>query len=501
MKFRRIISAVMAACIALPTAMTGAVSALEEPVLGDVNADTYFNLSDIVMYQRWLSGKGELVDTSGADVNGDGELDIFDLSTMRKMLIEGINSVPVPSYAPNSRNLCAGINNSGIEGKKADKKFIESQMKFTVDLLKATTEEGKNNMISPYSVMQALAMTANGANGKTLEEMEQVLGNGMSIEELDRYLLTQRLNSVNKEKSKYNNWSMNTANSIWAIDDKSRIQARPEFIQKCVDYYNSDYYIAPFDQTTLDDVNGWVNEKTNKMIPKILNKISEYDVMYLVNAVAFEAQWAEQYESYQIKDSKFNAANGEKQDAKMLCSDEFYLCDENTTGMLKSYSGGKYAFAALLPEEGTSVEKYVADLTPEKLTNILNSYKGIYERADVELPKFKCEYGADISDQLVAMGMPTAFDKNPDLKADFTNLSAIADIHPISIGYVIHKTFIDLDENGTKAAAATLVAMQDNGAFFLMDKKEVILDRPFVYCIIDTETSIPVFIGVLNSLS
>lgn len=437
MKFRRIISAVMAAFIAFPTAISGTVSALENSVPGDVNADSCFNLSDMVMFRRWLCGKGDLIDISGADVNGDGELDIFDLSTMRKMLVEDISSVPVPGYAPNSRNLCAGISNSGIEGKKADEKFIESQMKFTIDLLKATTEEGQNSMVSPYSVMQALAMTANGANGKTLEEMEEVLGNGMSINDLDQYLLNQRINSVNQNKTEYNNWSMNTANSIWAIDDRNRIQPRPEFIQKCVDYYNSEYYIAPFDQTTLDDVNGWVNEKTNKMIPKILEYISEDDVMYLVNAVAFEAQWAEQYEKYQIKDSKFNAANGEKQDAKMLCSDELYLSDENTTGMLKSYSGGRYAFAALLPEEGTSVEQYVADLTPEKLTNILNSYKGKYERADVELPKFKCEYGADLSDILIDMGMPTAFGYNPDVDADFTNMSAIADIHPICIGYVI----------------------------------------------------------------
>ena len=98
------------------------------------------------------------------------------------------------------------------------------------------------------------------------------------------------------------------------------------------------------------------------------------------------------------------------------------------------------------------------------------------------------------------MGMPTAFNRG-DEKADFTNMSSIADVHPIFIGYVVHKTFIDLDENGTKAAAATLVAMNDGEAFEPEDQKKVILDRPFVYCIIDTQTSIPVFIGVLNSLS
>lgn len=500
MKFRKLISAVMAACIAIPSGIAGTVSALEEPVKGDVNGDTSFNLADVVMYQRWLKGSGELKNISNADVNEDGELDIFDLSAMRKMLIECIGSVPTPSYAPNSRNLCAGINKSAVEGKEADEKFIESQMKFTVDMLKATTKEGENSMISPYSIMQALAMTANGANGKTLEEMEQVLGNGMSIEELDQYLLTQRKRTINLKESEWNKWSMSTANSIWAIDNPYRIQTRPEFIQKCVDYYDSEYYIAPFDDTTLEDVNGWVNEKTHEMIPSILNQISDGDVMYLVNAVAFEAEWMRPYDKYEIADGKFTAADGTEQEAKMLCSDEVYIGDADTDGMLKYYSGGKYAFAALLPKESTSVEQYVADLTPEKLSSILGSYKEKYEKAQVKLPKFKCEYGENISDYLVDMGMPTAFNRG-DEKADFTNMSSIADVHPIFIGYVVHKTFIDLDENGTKAAAATLVAMNDGEAFEPEDQKKVILDRPFVYCIIDTQTSIPVFIGVLNSLS
>ena len=500
MKFRKLISAVIAACIAIPSGIAGTVSALEEPVKGDVNGDTSFNLADVVMYQRWLNGSGELKNISNADVNEDGELDIFDLSAMRKMLIECISSVPTPSYAPNSRNLCAGINKSAVEGKEADEKFIESQMKFTVDMLKATTKQGENIMISPYSIMQALAMTANGANGKTLEEMEKVLGNGMSIEELDQYLLAQRKRTINPNESEYNKWSMSTANSIWAIDNPYRIQTRPEFIQKCVDYYDSEYYIAPFDDTTLEDVNGWVNEKTNKMIPSILNQISDDDVMYLVNAVAFEAEWMRPYDKYEIADGKFTAADGTEQEAKMLCSDEVYIGDADTDGMLKYYSGGKYAFAALLPKEGTSVEQYVTDLTPEKLSNILGSYKEKYEKAQVKLPKFKCEYGENISDYLINMGMPTAFNMG-DEKADFSNMSSIADVHPIFIGYVVHKTFIDLDENGTKAAAATLVAMNDGEAFEPEDQKKVILDRPFVYCIIDTQTSVPVFIGVLNSLS
>jgi serpin B len=501
MKFTKVIAAAAALCLAAPAALPTVTTALTPPPQGDVNGDFVFNLADIVMFQRWLNGKEDArILTSGADANCDGKFDIFDLITMRKMLISCINNAPEPEFKPKAQNLCAGINSSRPDNYKIDEKFINSQYKFTIGLLQKTyaeNTESENALISPYSVMQALAMTANGANGDTLKEMENVLGDGMNINTLNRYLLTQRLSSINNDRDEYSNkWSMNTANSIWAIDNPYRIVTRPEFIQKCVDYFDTEYFVAPFDETTLDDVNGWVNEKTNKMIPKVLDMIGENEVMYLVNAVAFEAEWATPYEKYQINEGTFTSASGKEQKASMLCSTEKYIGDENTDGIVKYYSGGKYAFAAMLPEEGTSVDTYIENLTPEKLSGLLTSYKGKSIMADTKLPKFKYDYDNELSDELIAMGMPTAFISG----ADFTNLSAIADKHPISIGRVIHKTFIDLDENGTKAAAATVVAMKDNAMPFYDDVKEVVFDRPFVYCIFDTETSLPIFIGALNSL-
>ena len=499
MKFTRIIAAAAALCLAAPTAAATVTSALTPPPVGDVNGDFVFNLSDIVMFQRWLNGNGTLSSVTSADLNNDGKYDVFDLVAMRKMLISCIKSAPEPEFKPKAKNLCAGIESSNPFTYTLDEKFINSQSKFAIDLFKKTyaeNTESKNALISPYSVMQALAMTANGAGGETLKEMEKVLGDGMEIEELDRYLKPQRLGTINTDRTEYNKWSLNTANSVWAINDTRRLVTRPEFIQKCVDYFDSEYYVAPFDETTLDDVNNWVNEKTNKMIPKILDTIGVNEVMYLVNAVAFEAEWAQPYEKYQIDDGTFTSASGTEQNASMLCSTEKYICDENTDGMVKFYSGGKYAFAALLPDKETSVDTYIENLTPDKLTAILNSYKHSKVMAKAKLPKFKYDYDNELSDELIAMGMPTAFTSG----ADFTNMSAVADKHPLSIGRVIHKTFIDLDENGTKAAAATLVAMKENGIPFYEDVKEVVFDRPFVYCIFDTETSLPVFIGALNSL-
>ena len=408
----------------------------------------------------------------------------------------------MPEYDVKAQDLCAGIESSpetsGIimkEGYETYKEFIDSQLSFTVGLLQETYRENKegNDLVSPYSIAQALGMTTNGANGQTLDEMEDVIGGGMPIDSLNRYFRGQREMTINTSDDP--KWTISTANSIWTRNDRSRIQVLPEFIQNCVDYYDSECYIAPFDDTTITDVNNWVNCKTNEMIPTILNKIDPNDVMYLVNAVAFQAEWADPYEK--TNDGKFTAADGTVQEAKMLCSSEDYISDDNTEGIIKDYSGLRYAFAALLPDEDTPMDTYIENLTAEKLRNLLASRFGKeYSQATAMLPKFSYEYENELNDELEDMGMPTAFSNG----ADFSNMSAIAHLNPLHIGSVIHKTFIDLDENGTKAAAATIVKMQDK-AIPMQPEKTVVFDRPFVYCIYDTETYIPIFIGVLNSLS
>ena len=489
MNHRKLLAAAAALCLAVPAGISAYSSALDLNVKGDVNADLVFNLADIVSFTRWLNGNGELTAATNGDINEDGICDVFDLSAMRKLLIKCINDAPALSFKTKAKNLCAGINASPEKGKDADETFINSQARFTVDIFKEAYSDNKtpkNTLVSPYSIMQALAMTANGASGQTLDEMENVLGNGMSIEELDQYLLTQRKSTVNSKKDEFSIWSVDTANSIWAKDNPRYIP-RSEFIQNCVDYYDSEFYVAPFDNTTLEDVNGWVNEKTHEMIPSILKEIDPLDVMYLVNAVAFEAQWMEPYTEYNVTDGKFTAADGTVQKAQMLCSTERYIGDENTQGMIKSYSGGRYAFAALLPDEGTAVDKYIEELTPEKLNALLSSQK--YTKAEIKLPKFKYDYEIELNRALCSMGMPTAFSRD----ADFSNMYYDDAGKDVYIGYDLHKTFIDLDENGTKAAAATIVVMQEKGMPMKPDK-EVVFDRPFVYCIFDTQTNIPLFI-------
>ena len=158
---------------------------------------------------------------------------------------------------------------------------------FAIRLFKASEESGKNTLISPLSVLCALAMTANGAEEETLAQMEEVLG--MTTEELNLYLYSYMQNLPQGEKYK-----LSLANSIWFTEDE-RFTVNQDFLQTNANYYGADIYKAPFDNQTLKDINNWVKQNTDEMIPEILDKIPDEAIMYLVNALAFEAEWMEIY--------------------------------------------------------------------------------------------------------------------------------------------------------------------------------------------------------------
>ncbi len=449
------------------------------PIPGDVNFDSEFTIADLVMMSEYLLGKSELQSYEMGDMNNDGDVDVYDLVLMRQ---EYNIDQPVTYTAV---NLSKNVQSAEVNGKDADEEFIISQTDFAVSLFQKEATEGENVMISPYSIMQALAMTANGADGGTKTEMENVLG-GMPIDTLNEYLYTQRITQPQTDKC-----SLKTANSIWERD--GRIKVYPEFLQKNADYYSADVFNAPFDLTTVTDINNWVNTNTDEMIPKLIDCISDDTVMYLINAVAFDAEWEEKYDEYSIGTYDFTAFDGTVQSCEMMSSSENCLItDANSIGFVKNYKGGKYAFAAILPNEGISVNDYISGLTAESFNSLLANrmYADVYAR----LPKFSYDYDTSLKDPLIEMGMPSAF--TPE--ADFTKLGeTLTDM--LCISDVLHKTFISVDEAGTKAGAVTAVIMSDCTAVPI-PPVEIVLDRPFIYCIFDTETNIPVFIGTVNSI-
>lgn len=416
---------------------------------------------------------------------------------MKKRILSILSLLLLLSIAFNLSACSSGIQSSnlmdGITAQKVNSKddignTNSDVTDFAVRLFKATNEGGKNTLVSPLSVLAALAMTANGADGKTLEEMENTLG--MTKEELNLYLYTYMNSLPIGEKYK-----LSLANSIWFTDDE-RLSVNKNFLQTNANYYSADIYKTPFDNSTVNDINNWVKEKTDGMIPEILAEIPDQAIMYLINALAFEAEWQEIYKENQVRERKFTKENGEEQDVELMYGSEgLYLEDDKATGFIKYYNGRKYAFAALLPNEGVSVQEYVNSLDGKALNELLS---GAEKRTvNTAIPKFETEYDTEMSEILKAMGMQTAFDDN---YADFGNIGEWTE-GPIYIGKVLHKTYIQVGEKGTRAGAVTAVQIDGATSADPGEIKSVYLDRPFVYMLIDCENNIPFFIGTLMDVN
>lgn len=380
-----------------------------------------------------------------------------------------------------AENLVTGVEEQHVEGKVADDKFINSQLVFSVDMFKNSVKygENKNILTSPLSIMLALSMTANGANGETKEVMEDVLAGGIKVEELNEYLYKYAKTLPSSEKSK-----LSLANSIWTLD---KFNVRDRFIQTNANYYSADMYKVPFDDKSLNDINNWVKENTDGMIEKIMEKHSDGAVMYLINALTFDAEWEVVYETNNIKKGRFTSYAGNENEVEFMASKEnIYLHDDETIGFVKPYKNNEYSFVALLPDEDIDILEYIDSFTDDKYINLMESKEN--RKVNAVLPKFSYEYGKSMVNELCNMGMGLAF--NP-LAADFSNIGD----GPLCIGDVVHKTFIQVDANGTKAGAVTKVEIMKNSVS-IEDNKIVRLDRPFVYMIIDNATNLPIFMGV-----
>ena len=364
---------------------------------------------------------------------------------------------------------------------------LEAVNEFTANLLGQSFTDNKNTIISPLSVLYALAMTANGADGETLKQMEEVLG--IDINTLNSFLYST-VNLLPSDEG----YTFDIANSVWIKDDESDLVVNESFLKTVKNYYDAGIFKEAFDGETLKNINNWVTQKTNGQIQDVLDKIDPDAVMYLVNAINFEADWQKVYEKYQVNDGTFTKADGTEQTVEFMHSDErTYIEDENTTGFVKYYKSGKYAFVALLPDENTDIETYVDSLNGKKLTNLLENKqnKTVY----AALPKFETTFDTEMSENLKALGMTDAFDS---AVADFSKMGTPQqEGENLCINRVIHKAFIRVAEKGTQAGAATVVEMVTEGAMLIEDPKEVTLDRPFVYMIIDCQNNLPLFTGVV----
>lgn len=394
--------------------------------------------------------------------------------------VKVVKKTPVQTKQPRQPNL------------KLSASFTGQVMNTSIDLMKQSTaadiKAGKNVFVSPESILTAMAMAVNGAKGDTLAEMQKALYGTLSVDEFNNNMSAYNDFLVLTEDVKFN-----LANSIWIKDKKNQITANQNFITQNEKLYHSQSYLEPFDKTTVKKMNDWVNKKTNGMIPDIIQTIPDNARMYLMNALSFEGRWNSQYRGSQIGQGSFTTAAGQNQKVTMLSSTEHtYLHDDNAIGVMKYYEGSEYAFVAILPNKDVSLEKYVSQMTGDSFLNLIRTAES--KQVKTKIPEFSYDYDVKLKEPLKAMGIQKAFTS----AADFGNMGTTQE-GILYIDDVVHKTHIELDRNGTKAAAVTK-AVAAGSAAPIEPPKEVYLDRPFLFAIVEESIGLPIFMGVVNAV-
>ncbi len=356
--------------------------------------------------------------------------------------------------------------------------IIANTNKFGIGLFKQINinNGNSNTLVSPVSVAIALSMAYNGADGETAWEFNQVLCmEGKSLNEVNQ-TLQQLISQLSSEEQTA---ILNIANSVWY---KQGFQIIPEFLDANKNYYQAE--VEAFDSslpTAVDTINQWVSDNTNELIPEIIEKIDPLDVLFLINAIYFKSEW----------ETKFNKEN--THEASFLTPDNIELVPMMSTAFkginvldtnnLKAfelpYKGNKFSFFVFIPE---SIDDFIQDLNGDKWHNLLNSLSPC-ENVIIKMPqlKYKCKYS--LYSELKDMGLIQAFSP----AADFSNINSSVALY---ISDVIHKTYIEVNEEGTEAAAVTIIDLKTS-----MPPYTIKADKPFLFSIVDNETQSIIIMG------
>ncbi len=383
--------------------------------------------------------------------------------------------------------LSAEVFSSSRAAYDVSEAFKNHYLSFAADLFKKVAK-GKSAFISPLSALTALQMAANGAASETAEEMQKVLGGELSTEQLNQELFNYYESLRNTEYA-----SLKCANSVWMTDDE-HFSVNRRFVNITNDTFRAALVCAPLAKdSTVDAINDWCDKTTDGMIPKLLEygDLDPNTVMVLLNSLSFDGIWDAQYSDDMCKEKTFHGETRDTAVKMMLTRHNGFISGEHETGFVLCFKRFAYGFAAIMPEEGMSIEEYLASLDGEKLASLLN-YS--YDDVMTGLPEFSFDWSGSLKDVLIEMGVEQAF--LPE--ADFSQLGVMDDGTNIFIGDVYQKTRIEVDQSGTRAAAITEVGMA--GGVFNPEYEEVILDRPFVYVIFDMANKLPIFIGCITDI-
>jgi serpin B len=391
----------------------------------------------------------------------------------------------------------AAQENTEIKENTMTNSIDEGNNKFAIDLMSKLSFGKQNTIISPYSINTALAMTYAGAREKTMTEMATVMHYSLNQEifhpEFKNF--SDFINSLSSKKAGFEN-----ANAIYAQKDYdflkeffTTIEKNYGSVLKFVDFHKGDREAIRL------EINNWVEGKTHSKIKDLIAKniLNEDTRMVLVNAIYFLAEWEKEFKKDLTYEGLFNVLTSGKPEAKvtssfMTTTDNFkYFLDTECAAIELPYSGNKFSMLVILPSINSNLDSFIKKMTYAKFKTIVDGLN--HKQVELHLPKFKIETETELKDLLSEMGMPLAFSN----KADFSGMTGKYDL---KIDKVIHKAFVEVDEKGTEAAAATAVVMIRKTAAVEEPEKLIFrADRPFLFFIKDTEKNSIIFMGsVIN---
>jgi serpin B len=366
----------------------------------------------------------------------------------------------------------------------AERRVLDAANAFTFALFRqvADAQRGANVFVSPLSASMALGMTMNGASGATRDQMRDALAvGGASREEINAgykgliALLRGLDNSV----------EFRLANSIWY---RQGFPFQQSFLDEAKRWFDAEVQGLDFASPgALPAINGWVDRGTNGKIPTILDEIRPDHVMFLINAIYFKGSWRDRFDPAQTRDDQFHAADGTLQPIKLMHRQGTmrFLQTPDFQAVDLPYGRDAFAMTVLLPAEGTTVETLVASLRGDAWAAWMAQFRDT--KLDLALPRLRLTYERELNDDLKALGMRDAF--VPD-GADFTGMAAAPVGHRLYIDFVKQKAFVDINEEGTEAAAATAVGISVTSA-----PPSMRVDRPYLFAIRERLSGTILFIG------
>ena len=369
--------------------------------------------------------------------------------------------------------------------KKVDDRLIAATSRFSFKLYNQLLKQGtsKNRFVSPASVLLALAMTYNGAEGETRQAMARALElEGLSSEEVNRGFadLKSMLGSADPKLQ------LNIANSLWA---RKGFALKPDFIQRTKEFYAAEVTSLDFSNPGAPGtINSWVKNNTGGRIDKIVDKISDDTILFLINAIYFKGQWTVEFEKSKTREDDFKLADGSQKKLPMMSqSGKYnYYKGKDFQAVSLPYGSGRMSMYVFLPDKSTSLDQFERNLTAANWETWMKSFR--VAPGELMLPRFRVEYEVNLNDALKALGMSEAFDST---RANFSGIAQGG----IYISEVKHKTIAEVNEEGTVAAAVTSVGIQLASVQPPQENFIMKVDRPFFVAIRDNVTGTVVFMG------